>query len=74
MTLEERFAYYSEKACLLWQRPGHRENVGVKISEALVASKELRSAKISSLMWFNDGSRNVRKSKCPGDGWQRGRV
>ena len=47
---EQYCEFMRRHATEMWQRPGHRENVGVKISEALVASKELRSAKISSLM------------------------
>jgi len=71
-------AEYSEfmrrHATELWQRPGHRESVGAKISEALAATKEQRSARMSTLIWFNDGARNVRVPECPGDGWQRGRA
>ena len=36
---EERTQYYSDKAKEIWSKPGHRENVGAKISEGLRGSK-----------------------------------
>ena len=32
---EERTHYYSEKAKKIWSKPGHKENVGTKISQSL---------------------------------------
>lgn len=32
---EERTKYYSEKAKKIWSKPGHKENVGAKISQSL---------------------------------------
>jgi len=37
-------------------------------------AKEIRSKAISLLKWYNNGEKNVRTKKHPGEGWIPGRA
>lgn len=71
---EERKEYYSNKAKSNWAKPGFKEATSVKISEALRASKEARSQRMSATRWWNNGIINKRKIDCPGDGYVLGKL
>lgn len=71
---EKRKEYYSNKAKSNWAKPGFKEATSVKISEALRASKEARSQRMSATRWWNNGIINKRKIDCPGDGYVLGKL
>lgn len=70
---EERKQYYSDKAKANWAKPGFKEKTGLKISEALKASKEIRSKHMSATRWWNNGIINKRTIDCPGNGYVLGK-
>jgi hypothetical protein len=66
---EEYREFMSNSTSELWNRPGHRESVGAKISASLKGKK-----KTVSLLWWNNGSINTRSPVSPGEDWERGKL
>lgn len=49
-----------------------KKEIGKKISQSLLASKEQRSKYISELKWWNNGQVNRRSKECPGSDFVSG--
>lgn len=65
---EEYREFMRNSTSELWNRPGHRKLIGSKISAALKGKPK------PNMLWWNNGSINTRKPKCPGDEWVRGKL
>lgn len=60
--------FMRQHAADLWQKPGHRESVGAKISASLTGKPR------NNGFWWNNGSEEKRSHVCPGGAWARGRL
>lgn len=70
LSSEERKEYYSNKAKSNWSKPGFKESVGPKISEALKG----KPSAVAGSKWWNNGIINKRMINCPGDGYVLGKL
>ena len=70
LSSEERKEYYSNKAKSNWSKPGFKESVGSKISEALKG----KPSAVAGSKWWNNGIINKRMINCPGDGYVLGKL
>lgn len=75
----------SAKQKMRQKKLGHKFNVGVPLSEERKQniSKALKALeydrypcgkKTAATFWWNDGTNHKRSSKCPGNGWVKGRI
>jgi hypothetical protein len=67
---EEYCSNMAEKTKQLWQKPGHKEFVGKKISQSLIG----RPSPVKNTFWWNNGMINTRKNECPGPEWIKGKI
>lgn len=66
---------YSQKSKEMWENRSEqqKQELGSKISKALIDSKQQRSAHMSSLKWWNNGTINKRSKEQPGLEWNLGK-